>query len=411
MQLLDLAGDVLADVLRNCTISSRLALSRTSSQANVLAIPYLLRDVQITGNPTHIFSFLRYIIDHTQLHSENSDTAQVVGAGIHVKTLDITYLAFFVEGQRNAPPPTWAGRLSRALALMPNLQTIVLAHQVDDIAANSADFAGTLMSRPHLRNVRLFSVDIFAAEQLWEALKARQNAMNLKKMTMDLKRQDDITSIARGVGNILFYSRRSLTELCLANVVLHGFLCGENQSEEHVSDGIGPVPSPLVFPRVVTLSLTSCNATSAALAHSFPNVRTLTLFTSHLTDASCPRTCPAVRAAHPALFPELSSLEGDESDVTRFLQSDGQYQSCRRIVIDSQWDYPGKHVGDMGPNFSVADAVPRLESFHFHLWHVSPTELWWREFVESVPHLTFLKVSVRVRTAKEFDLSVRNVAY
>ncbi|KIM85080.1 hypothetical protein PILCRDRAFT_817915 [Piloderma croceum F 1598] len=51
--------------------------------------------------------------------------------------------------------------------------------------------------------------------------------------------------------------------------------------------------------------------------------------------------CTSVHSAGPILFPSLSSLKGDDSDVTPFLQSGGQYQNCRCIVIDSQWEYPG----------------------------------------------------------------------
>src|ERR1700735_349241 len=175
MQLLDLPNDVLEDVLINCNISSRLALSRASSQSNILAVPYLLHDVQITRDPTHILSFLNYIIQHTQVRSEQGNMAEPVGAGIHVKSLEITYLAFFVEGQRRAPSPAWASRLTRALALMPNLRVITLAYQVDEISASSSGFAGVLMNRPHLRSINLSSVDTLAAEQLWEAMKTRQD--------------------------------------------------------------------------------------------------------------------------------------------------------------------------------------------------------------------------------------------
>jgi hypothetical protein len=225
-------------------------------------------------------------------------------------------------------------------------------------------------------------------------MKTSQPPIDLKTVAIEMKGETNITPTTANdeVGNILINSRHSLTEVRLTNCAELHFLCGEN----------------ITFPRVNTLSLTNCVATSAALANSFANVKRLTIFNSHFSDLNNPETSPTSRSAHPTLFPRISSLTGDEPDVTRFLQSNGQYYNCRRLVIDSQWDYPGRNVGDATPNFSVADAVPQLKSFHFFLWHVSPTELWWREFVESVPHLTFLNVSVRIQTADELELSVSN---
>jgi hypothetical protein len=90
---------------------------------------------------------------------------------------------------------------------------------------------------------------------------------------------------------------------------------------------------------------------------------------------SYPQTCSSAHSAQPILFPSLSSLKGDESDVTQFLQLGGQHQNCHCIVIDSQWDYPRKYVGDTTPNFSVTEAILQLRSFHFYLWNISLTEL------------------------------------
>ena len=400
MQLLDMPCDVLEDILSHCSKPSRLALSLTSSKSNVLAAPYLLHNVHITCSPSHILSFVNYIIDHTQVHGGRGKNMDLSGAGVHIKILVIAYRAFFVDGERGAPSPTWASRLTQALALMPNLRAITLAYQVDEITASSSAFCGMLMSRPHLRSINLSSVDESAAEQLWEAMKTRHGQMNLQKVAVELKRQMEVTPIVgRGVGNILFYSRNSLTEVCLANCALVDFLCTENRS------------TSLVFPKVTSLSLTSCTAKATALAHSFPNVQVFTIFNSHLTDVTCPQTCSAAQRGYPTLFPQISSLEGDEPDVTRFLQSDGPYQSCRRVVIDSQWDYPGKYVGDAAPNFSVLDVVPSLRSFHFYLWDVSPTESWWQELVQSAPQLVFLKASVRIQTVSQLDLSVSSLTY
>jgi hypothetical protein len=123
---------------------------------------------------------------------------------------------------------------------------------------------------------------------------------------------------------------------------------------------------------------------------------------------SCPQTCSSAHPVRPILFPSLSSPKGDDSDVTQFLQSGGQYQNCRLIVIDKQWDYPGKYVGGTAPNFAVTE-VSQLRSFHFYLWNISLTGLWWQEFVKSVPHLTFLNVSVRIQSVDELYFFVRSL--
>jgi len=66
-----------------------------------------------------------------------------------------------------------------------------------------------------------------------------------------------------------------------------------------------------------------------------------------------------------------------------------------------------KNTGDT--NFSVTDALPELRSFHFYLWDVFPTEVWWRDLIRSAPHLTFLKASIRVPEVNNLEVKVNEL--
>jgi len=104
-----------------------------------------------------------------RVHIWKKDGKKLVRAGVCVETLHITHSAEKAEGQHQAhSPAAWASRLACALTLMPNLRAITLANQVAEIVACSPEFTKMLISRPHLRSLNLFHLDIQATELLSE---------------------------------------------------------------------------------------------------------------------------------------------------------------------------------------------------------------------------------------------------
>jgi hypothetical protein len=391
MLLLDLHDDVLADVLEAWGNSSLQAFSRTSRRFSLLAIPYIMHTVRLNRDHTQVISFLNYIIRNTK---SGGDVDRNVGPGIYVKILAIELDTFNIADK----PHTWSRILTRALSLLPNLRIFTLNLYVDRIAAISPDFATTLMSRPYLQEIELYDVDKYAAEQLWDAVKGADAALEIRRVRFSLK--DHELVLGEGMGNVLSRFKDTLIEIGGRETVLHGLLNGKRKvirSAEIATAG-GPSPSALIFSKVTTLQVDGSGTSITTLAYAFPQLRVLNLSASFLTDEHTPHEART-------LFPKLSSVQGNDSEVTSFLGSQGPHLNLRRIVINDAWNYIPRAEGTI-PD-PVTTAAPNLTSFHLKLWgELAPPRWWWEDLVGSAPKMTFLSASVPAFNGSDLELAV-----
>ena len=400
MNLLHLPDDVLFVILGACSKPSLNSLSFTSSQCKDLAETRLLHTVRLDRNPSQIISFLNYILSNTR--PSKDDSKKLIGAGTQVRTFEVLYPAFKMERdnwravETLHPVSTWAPTLTRALALMPNLRAITIAHDVDVIAHCSPEFASTLLSRPQLHTLALTGLKSLTSEQFGKAMTSAGGGIHLQKVILTVPVSEDLQlSVGEGMGSVLFHSRKTLIELRKDSCNLRGLLCGDQRAES--SDT--PDRIPVVFPNVTHISLSHCNVSSYALSHSFPNVHTFRISRGAFTEGNtCPTSCSTSRITSHQLFPKLSSLQGRfYSDLKNLLESYGPYDDLRRVVA-------GEIVGD-AEEVLVPLTVLRLESFHFHITNTK-TISWWKGLADSLLHLKFLAFTTNVRTGADIELLV-----
>ncbi|KAF8967635.1 hypothetical protein BDZ97DRAFT_1916586 [Flammula alnicola] len=397
--------DVLDHILQACPTSSLAALSLVSSHIRNLALPHLLRTVSFDQNPQHVLTFLNFILNNTQSRNVEDPNVglrtEILGAGRYIVKLEIKSFAFYattwvedlpvLAEKEQYPISTWAPILTLALALMPNLDSIVIEGDVEEIAFHSPDFALALFSLPRLTYIDLWSVGLLASNRFGQAMDLRKDATNLQTVKFNLHgdlEQLELTA-GEGMGSVLFHTRRRLTEIDLTECNLRDLLHNK-ESEE----GCNEIKTPVIFPNVVVLTLDGCDVSLKALASAFPALRTLVFGFSPFSHRDAPPH------THKVSFPSLVSIKGRYKNLHVFLDSTAAHSHLRRVVVDFSWR--SEH-GGATPPFAVTRAVPFLKSLHFTHNKVMPLS-WWKALGHTLPHLTYLDVLLTAKATHELDL-------
>ncbi|KAF8891474.1 hypothetical protein CPB84DRAFT_1784213 [Gymnopilus junonius] len=385
--------DVLDHILHYCSSSTLNNHCLVSSQFRLLAIPHLLRDVCLDRNPAQIVSFLNFIIANTQkdINKSNSDRhAGGLNVGWHVFSLRILKSAFFTAdkvwkngrwcsvriGWEQYPIRTWASSLSSALELMPNIRSIVIGANVEDIASLSDDFGRSLLSRPLLTDIELCDVGPITSFGLGREAELKRSTTSIRSFKFRGYNNADPLELSgrKGIGRFLMHSRETLEEIHFDSSVMHNLLAHGDVTSH------GP---QLIFPNVMTVSLRMCDVHLDALAKSFPALTNLTIGLS-------PSFTPDDWTGNAALFPNLVSVKGDYRYITHFLQSNSACPRLCRLVIDNLWDHT--LFGD--PTLLIEQAAPGLRSLHVgHINDGRQVLAWWRAVVRASPSITFLALS------------------
>ncbi|KAF8966294.1 hypothetical protein BDZ97DRAFT_2074238 [Flammula alnicola] len=402
--------DVLDHILQACPTSTLAALSVVSSHIRILAFPHLLRTVSLDRSPQGLLTFLNFILNNTQSRNvEDPDVGprtEILGAGRYIVKLEIGFLALEttvwvvdrlvpVENEEY-PVSTWAPILTRALAVMPNLHSIVVKDKVEEIAFHSPDFALALFSLPRLTYIVLWSVGLIASNHFGEAMDLRKDVTNLQTVKFcihgDLE-QLELTA-GKGMGSVLFNTRGRLTEIDLSECNLRDLLHDEDSEE-----GRNKIKTPVIFPNVVILSLHCCDVSLKALASAFPALRTLIFGFSPFSHRDAPPQ------THKVSFPSLVYIKGRYRDLYAFLASTAAHSHLRRVVVDFPWR---SEYDDAIPAFAVTRALPFLKSLHFTLSEVMPLS-WWKTLGHTLPHLTYLDVLLAAKATDQLDLLCNQV--
>ncbi|KAF8966277.1 hypothetical protein BDZ97DRAFT_1992748 [Flammula alnicola] len=399
--------DVLDHILQACPTSSLVVLSLVSSHIRILALPHLLRTVSLDRSPQGLLTFLNFILNNTQSRSvEDPDVGhrtEILGAGRYIVKLEIGVLALQttvwvvdrlvpVENEEY-PVSTWAPILTRALALMPNLHSIVMKGKVEEIAFHSPGFALALFSLPRLTYIDLWSVGLLASNCFGHAMDLRKDVTNLQTVKFNVHgdlEQLDLTA-GEGMGSVLFHTRGRLTEIDLFECNLRNLLHGEESEEDR-----NEIKTPMIFPNVMILSLDSCDVSLKALASAFPALRILIFGFSPFSRRDGPSQ------THKISFPSLVYIKGRYEDLYVFLDSTAAHSHLRRVVVDFPWTPEDDNAT---PAFAVTRAVPFLKSLHFTHDEVMPLS-WWKALGHTLPHLTYLDILLAADAIDELDLLV-----
>ncbi|KAF8966287.1 hypothetical protein BDZ97DRAFT_700381 [Flammula alnicola] len=400
--------DVLDHILQACPTSSLAALSLVSSHIRILALPHLLRTVSLDRNPQELLTFLNFILNNTQSRNvEDPDVdhrTEILGAGRYIVKLEIGLLALqttvrvgdrLVDAENEEYPiSTWAPVLTCALAIMPNLHSIFIQGDVEEIAFHSPDFALALFSLPRLTYIDLWCVGLVASNRFGHAMDLRKDVSNLQTVKFNVHgdlEQLDLTA-GEGMGSILCHTRGRLTEIDLTDCNLRNLLYDDESEEGH-----NEIKTPLIFPNVVILSLDSCDVSLKALASAFPALRTLIFGFSPFSHRNGPSQTYKVS------FPSLVYIKGRYKDLHVFLDSTAAHNHLRRMVVDFPWS---SDDDDAMPVFAVTRAVPFLKSLHFTHSEVMPLS-WWEALGRTLPHLTYLDILLAAKATDQLDLLVR----
>ncbi|KAF8891454.1 hypothetical protein CPB84DRAFT_1784159 [Gymnopilus junonius] len=378
-----LNDDVFEHILRECSVSGLVNISLVSSHFHVSAMPHLLRTVSLDRNPEQIIGFLDFIINSSHKNIDN----EILGLGRYVLTFEDHYHLAAAEPEPY-PISTWAPSLTKALALMPNLRSFVIEAEIDDICLHSPDFVATLLARPRLTDIDLWGIGPTATTSFGQAMRLEEDTIRLRKVKYYIG--DDIKQLAllkgEGFGSVLFASKEYLEELYFEAADMHNLLIDEQRSR----DSLNVARTPVIFPKVVSISLSNCDVHLDALTQSFPSLRNLTFdFEPFLIGEKGVKN-------RIVSFSKLMSIKGSYKYISSFLQ----HTTCDnllRLVIDSLWD---SITGEDVPAFLVTRAMPGLKSLHI-VHSENSVVSWWKILGQSLPSLNYLAISFETEATCE----------
>jgi hypothetical protein len=243
MQLHDLDEDAFSELLKACTRSSLLALSRTSSQFNIVVTPHLLRSVQLDRDPDQIRSFFNFIIFGTRT---------LPWPGLHVQLLKFCYSAFdpHMTGiyDQTSTSNEFVPMLTRGLALMPNLQSIEIRYRVDGLVSQCPGLVFILMMHPTLRQITLRGVDSFTSQKFEEALSSNGIPISLSTLRISAKGKGIDLFTTEGIGKVFAEARDSLVEVGLRYYNLETFMWPANSQPGDIRIASNSLTRHVVFP-------------------------------------------------------------------------------------------------------------------------------------------------------------------
>ncbi|PPQ77990.1 hypothetical protein CVT26_015897 [Gymnopilus dilepis] len=370
-----LNDDLLYAICSACPRSTLVNLCLVSSTCYIAAMPYLLREVTFRRSSELLLRFIHFILENSTSsymsagtskydHGQVSSTVRlryITDPGKHVRTFSL-----FDEGCHSAlrsaivnhnvyDEDVWARLLTKALALMPNLQSVYIESRLESICEHSREFAAILLTRPRLRSLNVRSPGQFASRGFREAIRVR----NLKSDPLKLKvvvfsgSYDDVPIILHpgyGLGALIFACRDSLEELRCADCNMSGLLS--------TSDGLARSTRRIVYPNVGKIYLhKEPQVDVESFALSFPSLRALFL------PAETPAFVKGISARR-AAFRNLASLTSRGfAAVASFLQRVDPPPRLHHLVMWKFSTLPVEADSQADIDFVVNNVFPMLRSF------------------------------------------------
>ncbi|KAF8883486.1 hypothetical protein CPB84DRAFT_1790026 [Gymnopilus junonius] len=378
-----LNDDVLDHILSLCITSTLASFALASSRSHALTLPHLLRYVSLSKSPFQLESFFKYILGNTRIQSPsvNEDGSRSLAYTFTSLKLVDTALA-----EVDAPFTLWAPLLPRALELMPNIRSFVMGDCVEEIVVHSPGFAFALLTRPFLTRLELSCIGDISSNSLGKAMHLEKRVSMIERVKFAAQDEDVELMTDEGIGSVLFHSRENLTHINVESYELDAFLGGR-----------APESGPLIFPNVVSLSLSWSEVSFRRVAKSFPALRTLTFRTRWYPDTmSTP--------FHTIPFPHLMSVTGFQKHLVPFFQSISS-PSLRHVSMDASWRTSEDQ--SISP-FLFLREVPSLESLSFTHWS-GMRSTWWEELDVVLPHLKYLSLILRGLVKADLEILLSDV--
>jgi hypothetical protein len=389
-----LVDDVLDGIFQNCTPTSLASISQASSRTYTLAIPCLLRKVELFQAPQTYF-FLQFI-----LHTPRSRLfAQ--GVAHYVVDLSLGYEVFhtisgmsrchnqeITEGQPDYPCSRLAPALAAALIGMTNLQSFQIRSNTEGAMKHSPELAKTLLNLPFLHLLSLTDVWSDALNTLGDAVAglegARVSHITTLKLLVNTPWRRPTRAASSSFHRFISYLSPHLVNLNIDNIDLSGIMSHSTSS-------------PVIFPMVLRLRISQGCVSLEELSCAFPNV-------THLEVG--PHYGGVPQRSHRlsfSLFTQLIVLEASVEHIETILNTplpSGQQREMRVLKFTPD---DGDRMTDIP---TLLSRVKGLKSLDFNLATAESVE-WWQECARGVPELKMLRISFDVNSPSDLDLIVR----
>lgn len=147
-----LNDDIIIHMLGFCSTPALATMSLVSSQLHTISQDLLLSTMALDKDPKQLLSFLDFILKTTCVLD-----SCITGPGQLIQHLEIKDLAFQTwqmgadgfsvpASQEPYPVSAWGLSLTKPLALMPNLHSIIICNMIEEIIKASPDFAMAILS-------------------------------------------------------------------------------------------------------------------------------------------------------------------------------------------------------------------------------------------------------------------------
>ncbi|KAH6908236.1 hypothetical protein BKA70DRAFT_1281026 [Coprinopsis sp. MPI-PUGE-AT-0042] len=377
-----LNDDILDVIFQHCLPSSLATMSQTCSGVYALALPRLVRKVNLQ-KAHHACIFLQLI-----LHPPAHQISFPKGIAHHVIELWLGVDIFNRYGRRREvvehpddPCSQLAPMLLASLQSMTNLRCFDLASYPEGPANPFTDLARTLLNIQSLQSLSLTDTSATAYDALGEAVASMECESLRQVRTLRLLVRSPWAHrpapASAGFDRFLSSLSPNLVNLDINNIDLSGLL----------SETASP---PVVFPNVLRLRILQCCVSLQELSCAFPNVVNLEI-------RDLPGGFPE-RSHHLAhsFFPHLTVAKANFDHLAAIIRSpltSGQQREIRCLDVLSDHD-------------TVLDLLSKnkgLKSLYFSQDLARPLA-WWQRCVGLVPELLSLRISLRIQSLQDFEL-------
>ncbi|KAH6891627.1 hypothetical protein BKA70DRAFT_1326745 [Coprinopsis sp. MPI-PUGE-AT-0042] len=377
-----LNDDVLDVIFQHCPLSSLANISQTCSGVYVLALPRLVRKVNLQ-KAHHACIFLQLI-----LRPPPHQSSFPKGIAHHVIELRLGVDIFGGYGRRRKveehpddPCSQLAPMLLAALRSTTNLRCFDLISYPEGPARFFTDLARTLLNVRSLQSLSLTDTWANAYDALGEAVASMEceslSQVRTLRLLVESPWSHQPTPASATFDRFLSSLRPHLVNLDIHNIDLSGLL----------SETASP---PVVFPNVLRLRILQCCISLQEISCAFPNVVNL-----EIRDRSGGFPKRSHRLAH-SFFPHLTVAKASFDHLAAIIRSpltSGQQREIRCLGV----------LSDHDTVLDLLAEIKGLKSLYLDQGLARPLA-WWQRCVGLVPELVSLRICLRIQSLRSFEL-------
>ncbi|KAH6908238.1 hypothetical protein BKA70DRAFT_1281029 [Coprinopsis sp. MPI-PUGE-AT-0042] len=372
-----LIDDALNSIFKYCGPSALAIVSQVSSGTHILALPHLVRRVDLKG-ARQASLFLAFLLQYPP-----GSTFCLRGIAHHIFELRLDFFVLHsrevfddedLAGDRDYPCSQLAPMLVRGMTDMANLRLLDIGSNTEGAMRYCPELARSLLVLPSLKSLTLSDVGVLASMALGKAAEALNNVSELQNLQLSpmLSSRHRLSQCSPFLNQFLLYLSPSVVNLEISDFDLSRL----------VSEVNGP---EVVFPNVLRLGISPYGSALQEISNAFPNITALTLERGNLN----------LRPQSPDhLFPRLIYLTAHFDDIAAILRSQattGQQREIRCLDFISE--------SDALPDIQIDG----LKSLYFRQHPVRPGT-WWQELAKTLSDLVVLRLFLTADSLQDLDL-------